>query len=146
MSKVDIELKCFKKAEELIKKYFPDFIKDAAIIRPEALTEEYNNDLPNKVALEFRCWLAELWKDVTNNKEQRSFDEIMNLARSIEITNSSYVPYLNDARKEAENITLWEKLTKTNHEDVTYYKGMLKQYIEELLNVMIKDFVADIPD
>jgi len=62
------------------------------------------------------------------------------------MVDASYVPSLKEARADAEKVTLWEKITKSNHEDVTYYKGLLKQYTEELLSTMIKDFIEEIPE
>ncbi|MBQ9311280.1 MAG: hypothetical protein IJ222_10540 [Bacteroidales bacterium] len=140
-----VELQCLDKANGLIDKYFPNFIHEAAIKKPERLAGEYNDELPHKIASEFRVWLSRLWAELAP-EGAKPFDEIMNLKKSIEVTDASYAPYLNDARKDAEQITLWEKLTKTNHEDVSYYKGLLKQYTEELLRVMIKDFVGDISE
>lgn len=142
---MEIEIRCHKKAQELLDKYFPHFIEEAASARPETLEETYNNELPEKVAEEFRSWLAGFWGEVRQDG-QGSFDEVMNLKRSIEMTKASYVPYLDGARKEAQDVTFWEKLTQTNHEDVTYYKGLLKQYTEELLKVMIEDLVGDIKE
>ena len=143
--KQEIEIRCHEKSQELLDKYFPHFIEDAASTRPESIADQYDNGLPAKVAEEFRNWLAGVWEEVRTDG-QKSFDKVMNLKRSIEMTDASYVPYLDSARKEAERVTFWEKLTKTNHEDVTYYKGLLKQYTEELLRVMVKDFVADITE
>ena len=141
--KLEIEIRCRQKAAELLEKHFPNFIQDAAITRPETLDNQYNDSLPGKVAEEFRDWLASLWEEI-RAKDQGSFDQVMNLKRSLEMTGESYAPYLSSAREEAQTRTLWEKLTKTNHEDVTYYKGLLKQYTEELLEVMVKDFVGDV--
>ena len=143
--KEEIEIRCYKKAQELLDKYFPNFIEDAAVTKPELLAEEYNMELPAKVAEDFRDWLAGVWEEF-RSEVQKPFDKVLNLKRSMEITGSSYVPYLSDALEEAKTVTFWEKLTKTNHEDVTFYKGILKQYTEELLQVMIKDFMADIPE
>lgn len=49
-----------------------------------------------------------------------------------------------DALKEAQQQTLWEKITKTNHEDVTYYKGLLEEYTRELLFCMRHDFMEEL--
>ena len=38
-----------------------------------------------------------------------------------------------------------DKSPKTDHKDVTCYKGLLKQYTEELLETMAEDFSED-PD
>ena len=48
------------------------------------------------------------------------------------------------AYKAASTITLWEKITKSNHEDVTYYKGLLREYTKELLLIMRIDFLEEI--
>lgn len=46
--------------------------------------------------------------------------------------------------KDATEITLWERITKSNHEDVTYYKGLLQEYTRDLLMVMREDFLEEI--
>jgi len=143
--KQEIEIRCRRKADELLEKYFPNFIQDAAVTRPETLDSQYNDALPEQVAEEFRGWLASLWEEV-RGEDPRSFDEIMNLQNSIRITREGYALDLEQAGKEARTVTLWEKITQSNHEDVTYYKGLLKQYTEELLVVMVKDFVGDVKE
>ena len=143
MNKIEIEVECRKKEAELIEKYFPNFIYEAAVKKPEALAAEYDNELPYKVKAEYRQWLSSLWGEVAP-EGSKPFDEIMNLHLSMSMVDSSYVPYLKDAREDAVEMTLWEKITKTNHEDVTYYVGLLRQYTKELLNTMTKDFLGDI--
>ena len=51
---------------------------------------------------------------------------------------------IDEAYKDATTITLWERITKTNHKDVTYYKGLLKEYTKDLLLVMREDFLEEI--
>lgn len=145
MTELEITQLCDRKLKDLLDEYFPNFIQEAAIERPDDLNASYNDGLPRKIAGEYREWLAGLWSEISP-KGAKSFDEIMNLERSLEMTDASYVPYLKDAKEDAENITLWEIITKSNHEDVTYYKGLLKQYTEELLDTMTKDFLGDIKD
>ena len=48
------------------------------------------------------------------------------------------------AHKDATKQTLWERITKTNHKDVTYYKGLLQEYTRDLLMVMREDFLEEI--
>ena len=43
-----------------------------------------------------------------------------------------------------DNNTLWERVTQSNHKDVTFYKGLLQVYAEELLNCMRIDFIEDL--
>ena len=39
---------------------------------------------------------------------------------------------------------LWERITQTNHKDVTFYKGLLKRYTEDLLVALRCDFMEDV--
>lgn len=48
------------------------------------------------------------------------------------------------AYKDAKRITLWERITKSNHEDVAYYKGLLLEYTKDLLMVIRLDFLEEI--
>jgi hypothetical protein len=53
---------------------------------------------------------------------------------------------LSYAYKDAKRITLWEKITQTNHRDVTFYKGLLEEYTRELLFCMRHDFIEEFPE
>ena len=48
------------------------------------------------------------------------------------------------AHKNAVTRTLWERITNTNHKDVAYYKGLIREYTKELLMVMRLDFLEEI--
>ena len=145
MNKIDIELRCREKAEELLEKYFPNYIHEAAIEQPEKLAVKYNDELPHAVESEFRGWLSGIWQEEAPNNS-RSFEDIMNRHLSMTMVDADYAPHLKAAREDAEKVTLWEKITKSNHEDVTYYKGLLREYTKKLLDTMIKDFMEDIPE
>ena len=49
-----------------------------------------------------------------------------------------------EAFKDATERTLWECITRTNHKDVTYYKGLLQEYTRDLLMIMREDFLEEI--
>ena len=68
----------------------------------------------------------------------------MNQHLNMTMTDAEYRPHLRDAKTEAEKVTLWEKITKSNHEDVAYYKGLLMEYTRSLLNISIEDFMEDL--
>lgn len=51
---------------------------------------------------------------------------------------------IDEAYKDATKQTLWERITKTNHKDVTYYKGLLREYARDLLLVMREDFLEEV--
>ena len=138
----DLYLKCRAKADELLEKYFPNFSHEAGVLRPEELAPEYNEALPAKIQAEFRDWLGQLWKEVAPS-DAKPFDEAMNLDDRLKKMEEANAGDLERARAEAERRSLWERITRTNHQQVTYYKGLLKQYTEETLAVMINDFLAE---
>lgn len=51
---------------------------------------------------------------------------------------------IHHAYEDATRRTLWECLTKTNHKDVTFYKGLLEEYTRELLLCLCCDFIEDV--
>ena len=48
------------------------------------------------------------------------------------------------AYREAKQRTLWERITRSNHKDVTFYKGLLLEYTRDLLLVMREDFLEEV--
>lgn len=145
MNKRDVYRLCNDKAEALINDYYPDFVHDAAVVRPEQVSPEYNDELPYKVESEFKEWLDTLWKQMYPDSS-RPIDSVMNRHLNMTMTDADYTPQLRSAKAEADKITLWEKITKTNHKDVTVYKGLLLEYTRQLLVNMIDDFLEDIPE
>lgn len=143
MDRQIIEDRCYGKAKELLKQYFGDFATVSGVVKPETLDSQYTDTLPRKIAEEYRVFLAALWSEIAP-EGARSFDEIMDRQRSIDMVHDDFDDFLPSARLSAQTITLWEKITKTNHKDVTYYKGLLKQYTEELLETMAEDFLEDV--
>lgn len=141
MDRQNIEDRCREKCKELMNKYFGDFSVVSGVEKPETLDPIYTDMLPREISEEFRQFLSGLWDEVSPDGG-KSFDEVMNLSRSMELVHDDYDDYLPVARLSAETITLWEKITKTNHKDVTFYKGLLKQYTEELLDTMVNDFMG----
>jgi len=51
---------------------------------------------------------------------------------------------IDEAQEDALERTLWERITKSNHRDVTYYKGLLQENTRDLLMVMREDFLEEI--
>ena len=67
--KQEMETRCYGKAKELLDKYFPNFIEDAAVNKPEVLTDGWEEIRP---------------------RVQKPFDEITNQKLSVEMTDASY--------------------------------------------------------
>ena len=132
----NIKSQCWARYNELLESYFPDEKQS------EVLGTSYPIDLPLKVAAEMKVYLEELWE--SNAPEgSRSFEDIMGAGRLNSITYDSYLESLTGAYKDAVHTTLWEKLTKTNHEDTTVYKGLLKACTKEILETMVKDLLNE---
>lgn len=133
----NIEILTKEKEQELLNRYFGNLTKEAAIDRQETIGE-YTKDLPLKIEEEYRRYLNELWKQYSDKPlvlEEQKLRWLMTEddREAIDV-----------AYKDAKHITLWERITKTNHEDVTYYKGLLLEYTKDLLMVMRLDFLEEI--
>lgn len=142
MRNKSIEKLCKEKEQELLYKYFGNLVYEAARVRPENIGE-YTKDLPLKIESEYRTFLEELWKECAPDGqkdtplalEEQTLRKLMteNDREGIEV-----------AYKNAATISLWEKITKSNHKDVTYYKGLLQEYTKDLLFVMREDFLEEV--
>ena len=142
MTNEQIEKICDDKAQELLNKYFGNLVKEAAVERPETIGN-YSIDLPMKIEAEYKAFLEELWKEVAP-EELKGTPLVLEEQKLRELTTESHRDSVDRAYKIATRRTLWERITQTNHEDVTYYKGLLKDYTKELLNVMRIDFLEEV--
>lgn len=142
MEKVQIEWLCQKKEQELLNKYFGNLVKEAALERPETIGT-YEKDLPLKIEKEYYDYLSGLWKDVAPG-DSSSFESIINHHKLREKKTEDDREGIEYAYKSAKERTLWERITKTNHKDVTFYKGLLEEYTRELLWCLRCDFMEDV--
>ena len=130
----NIEILCRNKEQELLDKYFP---KGFELVESETIGF-YTKDLPIKIESEFREFLVEVWKQFSDTPlvlEEQKLRWLMTKAHREAV---------DEAYKDAKRITLWERITKTNHKDVTYYRGLLYEYTKELLLIMRLDFLEEI--
>ena len=142
MTNEQIKKLCKEKEQKLLKKYFGNLVKEAAIERPETIGE-YTIDLPLKIEAEFREFLEALWKDAAPD-ELKGTPLVLEEQKLRKLKTDDDREGLHYAYKDAMEITLWERITKTNHKDVTYYKGLLEEYTRDLLMVMREDFLEEI--
>ena len=134
--------RCEQKEQELLSKYFGNLVHEAANERPETIGE-YTQDLPLKIEAEYRAYLEELWPQVAPEPlrgtplvlEEQELRERMTDADREAVAN---------AHRAATRRTLWERITQSNHKDVTYYKGLLQEYTRDLLLVMREDFLEEV--
>lgn len=133
---------CKEKEQELLKKYYGNLVIEAAVVRPETIGE-YTKDLPLKIETEYKVFLQDLWKDAAP-KELKGTPLVLEEQKLRELMTMDDREGIEIAYKVATKQTLWERILKSNHKDVTYYKGLLLEYTRELLFVMREDFLEEI--
>ena len=142
MTPQEIASLCEEKQNQLLHKYFGNLVHEAAIERPETIGE-YTKDLPLKIEAEFRTFLEDLWQEHAP-VELKGTPLILEEQQLRKFMTDDDREIIEPAYKDATEITLWERITKSNHEDVSYYKGLLKEYTRDLLMVMRLDFLEEI--
>lgn len=130
----NLETLCREKEQELLDRYFHGGV---APTRMETIGE-YTKDLPLKIEAEFHDFLVGLWKEYSDTPLEL---EEQNLRRLMTEDDREGIE---NAYKNATRITLWERITNTNNEDVAHYVGLLYEYTKELLMVMRIDFLEEI--
>lgn len=138
MTKEEIVKLCKEKEQELLDKYFGNLIEEAVHECPETIGE-YEKDLPLKIEAEFKEYLLGIWKEIAQEKECVFEEQKLRKYMTDDDREG-----LEQAYKDATELTLWERITQTNHKDVTYYKGLLKEYTQELLTCTRLDFLEEI--
>jgi hypothetical protein len=142
MNKELAERYCKEKEAQLLDKYFCNLVKEAALERPETIGE-YTKDIPLKIEEEYRAYLEGLWKEYAPEALKNTplvFEE----QKLRMLMTDDDREGIDIAYKDATEQTLWERITKSNHKDVTYYKGLLHEYTRDLLMVMREDFLEEI--
>lgn len=142
MNKSEIERLCSEKVDSLLKKYFGNLVREAAIDCPETIGD-YDLELPLRIEAEFRNYLKELWQEISADN-QRTIDDLLDkksLRDKMTEDDREGIAY---AYRDAQKRSLWERITRTNHKDITYYKGLLEEYTRELLFCMKHDFLEEI--
>lgn len=142
MTLQQIETQCREKFDELIAKYFGNLVQEAAIERPETIGD-YSLELPRQIEAEYNAYLKELWTEIAPQGSP-SFEEIIDKKHLSDLMTDDDRENIPCAYDAAMHRNLWERLTKTNHKDVTYYKGLLKRYTEDLLTALRCDFMEDV--
>jgi ryanodine receptor 2 len=137
-----IESQCRAKVDELLDKYFGKLVQEAAIERPETIGD-YSLELPRQIEAEYFTYLKDLWKEIAPN-DTPSFEEIIDKKHLSKRMTDDDQEIIKPAYDDAATQTFWERLTKSNHKDVTYYKGLLKRYTEDLLTALRCDFMEDV--
>lgn len=141
MDKTQIREMCINKEKELLEKYFGNIVNEAAHEQPECIGG-YDKELPLRIESEYKEFLRTLWQETAPN-DPRTLEEILDKQRWRQIMTDDDREAIDNAYKDAVEQTLWERITHTNHKDVTYYKGLLMEYTRELLLCTRCDFLED---
>ena len=142
MTPQEIASLCEEKQNQLLHKYFGNLVHEAAIEMPETIGK-YTKDLPLKIEAEYRAFLEGVWEQHAP-AELKGTPLVLEERKLRKLMTDDNREEIDAAYKDASTITLWEKITKSNHEDVTFYKGLLHEYTKELLMIMRIDFLEEI--
>lgn len=142
MNAKEIENLCKRKEQELLNKYFGKLVKEAAFERPETIGD-YTKDLPLKIEEEYFQYLKGLWAGINPDKS-KLFESILDKRHISMLMTEDDRDGIYYAYEDATRRTLWERLTRTNHKDVSFYKGLLEEYARELLLCLRCDFIEDV--
>ncbi len=142
INRENIERICIAKANSLLATNFGELVKEAVVDQPEFIGD-YDLELPLRIEAEYRKFLEELWKEIAPD-DCKSIDDILNNKELREKLTLDDREIIAEAHSNALHRTLWERITKTNHRDVTYYKGLLEEYTRELLFCMKHDFMEEV--
>ena len=142
MESEEIRNLCKQQEQLLIDKYFSALVSDAADRRPETI-EDYSKELPLTIAYEYRTFLEGLWHEHAP-REMRHTPLVLEEEKLLRLMTEGDQEAVDDAFRKATEQTLWERMTKSNHRDVTYYKGLLQEYTRDMLMVMREDFLEEI--
>lgn len=141
MDVLDLRIRCEAKMKELLDRHFGDLVKEAVADRPEVLEERFTPELPLKIEEEYMAFLGELKQEILPG-DPRTIEEVIDSPLTREKIRDDYELDVEQAYEEAATITFWEKLTRSNYKDVSFFKGLVKQYTEELLDHMTDDFLT----
>ena len=141
MDKTQIKELCIKKEKELLDKYFGNIVNEAAHEQPESI-EGYDKELPLRIECEYKEFLRTLWEEISPN-DPRSLEDILDEQKLRQLMTDDDREAIDNAYNDAAEQTVWERITHTNHKDVTYYKGLLEEYTRELLLCTRCDFLEE---
>ena len=141
MDVLELRIRCEAKIKELLDHYFGDLVKEAVVDKPEVLEERFTPELPLKIEEEYLSFLGELKREILPG-DARTIEEIIDCPLKREMIRDDYELDVERAYEDAATVTFWEKLTRSNYKDVSFFKGLIKQYTEELLEHMTDDFLT----
>ena len=129
----EIDNLCKYKEHELPNKYFGKLVKEAAIERSESFGK-YTKELPLKIEEEFFQYLKDLCEQQNNPDKLLPTppESILDKRHICKLITENARGSLQDAYEDATRRTLWERVAKTPHNDLIFYKGLLEEYTKRI--------------
>lgn len=138
-----LESLCKEREEKLIEGYYGNLVVEASKERPEFIGK-YTPDLPFKIESEYKDFLDSLVKQLFPGDNSISADSYLDEEKLRKLITDDDREAIAEAYKKATKRTLVERLSNTNHKDVTFYKGLLEAHTKDLLLVMRTDFLEEL--
>lgn len=141
---VRIESLCKEREEKILKGYFGDLVKEAAIERPEFIGKKYQPDLPYKIESEYKEYLDFLVRQLFPGNDVVNVNSFLDEEKLRKLMTDDDREGIEVAYKKATRRNVVERIANTNHKDVTFYKGLLEAHAKDLLLVMRTDFLEEL--
>ena len=138
-----LESLCKEREEKLIEGYYGNLVVEASKERPEFIGK-YTPDLPFKIESEYKDFLDSLVEQLFPGDNSISADSFLDEEKLRKLITDDDREAIAEAYKKATKRTLVERLSNTNHKDVTFYKGLLEAHTKDLLLVMRTDFLEEL--
>ena len=137
MTKEFISKQCLAEREQLIGKYCDTLPTD------HAMPIEQIRELVVQIEKEYRIFLCGLWEQITGG-DDRSLDAILDKRWNRVVLAYEYNAPIETAIDEAEEITLWEKISNSNYRDIEQLNALITAYARDLLAHITLDFMEDL--
>lgn len=138
-----LESLCKEREDKLIEGYYGNLVVEASKERPEFIGK-YTPDLPFKIESEYKDFLDSLVKQLFPGDNSISADSFLDEEKLRKLITDDDREAIAEAYEKATKRTLVERLSNTNHKDVTFYKGLLEAHTKDLLLVMRTDFLEEL--
>ncbi len=137
MTKELISKQCFAEREQLIGKYCD------ALPTDHAMPIEQIRELIVQIEKEYKFFLCGIWEQVKDG-DNRSLDAILDKRWNRTVLAREYTAPIKTAIEDAEEITLWEKITNSNYRDMAHLNSLIIAYVYDLLAHITRDFLEDV--
>lgn len=109
----------------------------------QALSLEQISDLIDAMEEEYKQFLVRLWEQVKHS-DSRSLDDILDKRYNRVVLSFEYASEIRKSHAAAEEITVWEQITRSNDRDIEALNALVRTYATDLLAHITLDFMEDI--